>query len=499
MTITFNNIPANTRVPDVYIEVDNSRALKGLFPWYQRVLLVGQKVSAGSATAGQLVFVPSAEAAQTLFGAGSMLERMFQIFKANNPLMEAWALPLDDAGAAVAASCRVTIAGTATSAGTIHFMIDGTYVPIPVASGDGESEIRATVKEYVNDTSGAKYGKLLPVIYDAEAAGYFELDCKNAGALGKMLDIRWNYAQGQELPPGITLTLTTPFSGSSGATDPTLDTALAVLDDEQFDYIVYPYTDDTNLGYLKTVLDERFGPLVQMPSIVFGSVKDTYANLVLWNDHNHHDLSMMGYYNAPHAPWLWASGIGGMASYHLNNDPARPLQRLKLSSLLPPTVESGSRFIRSEREILLNKGIATFIVDDGGNIQLERMITTYLTNEAGVPDISYLDVNTLATLMYVRYQFRARMLTRFPRHKLADDDAQVGRGQYVARRKDIEMETIALAGDLAEAGIIENLAEFKTNLIVERDSTDPNRINVLLPANNVNQFRVLAVKYQFIL
>jgi len=45
----------------------------------------------------------------------------------------------------------------------------------------------------------------------------------------------------------------------------------------------------------------------------------------------------------------------------------------------------------------------------------------------------------------------------------------------------------------------QNLDEFIDNLVVERDLTDRNRVNVLLPADIINQFRVLAGNIQFIL
>ena len=44
---------------------------------------------------------------------------------------------------------------------------------------------------------------------------------------------------------------------------------------------------------------------------------------------------------------------------------------------------------------------------------------------------------------------------------------------------------------------MENIDEFLENLIVERNATDVNRIDVLYPPNTVNQFRILALLAQF--
>jgi phage tail sheath gpL-like len=46
---------------------------------------------------------------------------------------------------------------------------------------------------------------------------------------------------------------------------------------------------------------------------------------------------------------------------------------------------------------------------------------------------------------------------------------------------------------------MEDIAQFKAGLIVERDGTDVDRVNALIPPNVVNQFRIFAGKVQFIL
>ena len=93
------------------------------------------------------------------------------------------------------------------------------------------------------------------------------------------------------------------------------------------------------------------------------------------------------------------------------------------------------------------------------------------------------------------------MVSRFiiPRFKLADDSFPAQPGSYVARPKDVKQETIALFSLLRDKGLIENLDAFIENLVVERDISDVNRVNVLLPPDLINQFRILAGNIQFIL
>lgn len=61
----------------------------------------------------------------------------------------------------------------------------------------------------------------------------------------------------------------------------------------------------------------------------------------------------------------------------------------------------------------------------------------------------------------------------------------------------IKGELLTTYRQMERAGIVENYELFKQHLIVERDATDPSRINVLYPPDYVNQLRVFALLNQF--
>lgn len=159
--------------------------------------------------------------------------------------------------------------------------------------------------------------------------------------------------------------------------------------------------------------------------------------------------------------------------------------------------KEADRFTRAQRELLLVDGIATFTVDNGGTCRVERTVTTYQTNALGIEDVAYLDLETVTTLAYLRATLRDRIATKFPRHKLADDGTNYGIGQAIVTPSVIRMELIALAREWEEAGLVEQLDQFIGDLIVERDDSDPNRVNALVPPDMVNQFRQFAAAIQF--
>jgi phage tail sheath gpL-like len=53
---------------------------------------------------------------------------------------------------------------------------------------------------------------------------------------------------------------------------------------------------------------------------------------------------------------------------------------------------------------------------------VEALITTYQENLYGAPDTAYLYANTPCTISYVAQSLIAYLTSKFPRHKLADDD-----------------------------------------------------------------------------
>jgi phage tail sheath gpL-like len=206
-------------------------------------------------------------------------------------------------------------------------------------------------------------------------------------------------------------------------------------------------------------------------------------------------ISLLGVYGSPTPPWLIATIYGAVATKYLDMDPARPLQTLVLKGMLAPA--EGLRFTRTERNLLLYDGISTFTVGPDGTCAIERAITTYQVNTAGLPDPSYLDVETLATLAVLRRTLRARIAQKYPRHKLANDGTNFGSGQAIVTPSIIRAEVIALARQWEQRGWVENLDQFKADLIVERNADDPNRVDAVIPPDIINQLRVLAAQIQF--
>lgn len=500
MSISFNNIPDTIRTPGTYTEIDNSRALKGLVPNPHKVLIIGEKTSAGSAAAATIYSITKASLADGYFGPGSLLTRMCNSFKDNNEFTELHAIAISagttQASARINFSLALSHAGGACSGGnqTLNLLINGMKVYRNLTSGWSAIDIASDAMVYISEQ--VKFPVTASVI---AVSGVLVLSALTSGAWGNYLDVRTNYYDGESNPTffGDSVHISA-FTGGAGAG--TLDDVWAVISNEQYQYIIQPYIDATSLTSIEDQLEERFKPLDGKQGHGFTAVRGTQASCTsLGNNRNKAFNTIMGEYNSPIDPAQWAAALGAQAAFNLNIDPARPLHYLELKGILPPPIDDC--FTQTEREILLYDGIATFLRSSDAKVQIERCITTYQTNAAGIPDPSYLDVQTLATLNEIRYQYKARMTTRFivPRFKLADDTFPLTGGEKIATPSVVKQEILALFMELQDAGLIENIEEFKTALIVERNASDKTRVDVLLPPDIINQFRILATQIQFIL
>ena len=491
MTIAFNGIPTTLRVPFVYVEIDNSRAVQGPAVQKYTALVIGQRLSTGNVAELVPTVITSDAQARQAFGAGSQLHGMLRSYIENDAVTEVVAIAQDDDGAGVAATGEVLMAGTATAAGTLAFYIAGRRIAVAVASGDTAADVATALQAAIAAESLA----YTTAVVNGGTAEQVDLTAKNDGEHGNDIDLRFNYQSSDAFPAGITGTIQTAMSGGSG--NPDVDDVLAILPETQYNIIAHPYTDSSNLTKIEGELADRFGPLRQNDGVAFAAKKDTLANMTTLGNSRNSPHSSLWPARGPSVSWEWAAAIAGQIAASGQADPAKPFQTLPLDGILAP--DSTEEFTLAERNNLLFDGIATWRLADGGIVRIERAITTWQTNDAGAPDTSYLDVNTLLTLSFLRFAFRTRIQSKYARHKLANDGERFGPGQQIITPKVGRAEALAWFASMQDLGLVEGLEQFKRDLIVERNTQDPTRLDFLLPPDLVNQLRVVGSQVQFLL
>ncbi len=490
MTIPFRNIPANIRVPLFYAEVNNALANSG--GQAQRALIIGQITSTGLATPNMPLLSQGPSDAITQGGLGSTLALMTAAYLLNDPAGEVWYLPLADAGGGTAATGTIAIAATTVAAGVLALYIAGQLVPVPIAALETAGSIATAIAAAVNALTN------LPVTASALSTTV-TLTAVNKGLTGNDIDIRLNYqgaANGEVTPAGLVPTIT---AMASGATNPTLTTALANCGDQPFDFIVCPYTDSTSLNALQAWLNDssgRWSWSTQVYGGVFTAYRGTAGSQTTFGTaRNDQHASVMGFYDSPTPNWVWAAAVAGAGAQSLKADPAMPLQTVPVYGVLAPPL--ASQFILSERNTLLYDGISTFTVDQGGLVHIENLITTYQTNGFGQPDSSYLEVETMYTLMYVLRSLAGMVTRKYARVKLGADGGTYAPGSAIVTPSSIRADIIAAYQALEYDGYVQNSPAFAKGLIVQQNATNPNRVDVLWPGTLIDQLRVFALLAQF--
>ena len=486
MAVAFNLIPIDLRTPGTYVEVDNSQAVRGLSILSPRVLIIGQKLAAGTAPANSMRLISDIAQVDALYGRGSQLAAMCRAFRRGNTTTDLWAMCVADAGAGVAATGTVTFAGTATAAGTLTLYVGGRRIRTAVTNGMAAAALATAVAAAVNADLDA-------AVTATAATSVVTLTARHKGLSGNDLDVRVNYYSDDATPAGVTATV---VAMASGATNPDIAPALAAVGDEWVTDFVVPWNDAANLTLLQDDLVSRFGPLRMIDAHCWRAINGAHAALVTAGGlRNCPHISVSGWAGSPTPPWEIAATLAGVAVAALAIDPARPVQTLALPGVMAPAI--ADRFTRAQRDTLLRNGISTLVVDAGGNVVIERVVTEYRQTASGAADVSFLNVETVKTVTYLRYDTRTFFQRKYPRHKLADDGTRFGPGQPVMTPKLARAELAARFDQWEEAGLVQDRAAFLAGLVTERSGTDRDRLNALIPPTVVNQLRIFAGLLQF--
>ncbi|MEO1700326.1 MAG: phage tail sheath subtilisin-like domain-containing protein, partial [Planctomycetota bacterium] len=328
----------------------------------------------------------------------------------------------------------------------------------------------------------------LPVTASS-TSGTVTLTAKHDGTIGNQIDVRVAALEDERVPTGVSITVGAMVDGAG---EPDLDSALEALGDEQYHVLATPYTETAALTAIVDEVEQRAEATRQLGGIAVAASTAALATLeALGGARNSERLVLLGAPAAPSSPWQWAAALAGALAREGQNDPARPLTTVELEGILP--ARAADRPNDLERDALLRTGVATTVVNAGGNAAIERVITTYRQNDLGAEDPTFLDVQSVLTLELIRFEMR-QLGGKFARFKVADDGEVFAPGQEVLTPNALKGEIVALYAGWVERGLCENSDEFGSSLIVERDPTDRSRLNVSMNPDIVNALRVLGVR-----
>lgn len=553
MGVLFNNIPGNIRVPLFYAEFQPGGTP---YQSNARLLLVGQKLSTGLADAEQPILVRDGQEAglfgpgsmladmARIARRNAPLQEIWalplddvsggvkatgKITISGAPITQAAVLSVYVAGIRT----RVTVQSTDTNATTATALaaalnatanlpvVASVVIPSATAFTGGTTSGSATItvasttgliKGMVVAGTGIPVGSVITAIVantsitisaNATATGgsvsltgtesnSVTLTARHKGTLGNFIEIDTGDLTTDGAPPvGIVIT-----AMANGASDPDLQTAFANLGDDEYDWIASPYADATNLGRASDLLGDASGRWSYAKQI-YGHYITVHNGTVgalstLGNGRNDQHVSIFPCRKFLTPCWSVCAAVGAQAALHLQDAPelSRPLQSLALLGVQGPRTKS-DLLTKSDKQTLYYDGISGYYVSRDGTVRIERVVTTYQSNAWGDADWTYLDIETMAQSMYgIRY-IRTLVTSRHGRQALANDNP--GQLPHIATPIDIRNTVLhAYSKLVTDEGVFENLPAFASSLVVERDATDANRINVGMKLDHVNQLRIIA-------
>lgn len=460
----------------------------------QKILFVGQKI-AGTAVSGALVEnIANGGAEDVLFGETSMIAGLIRANKVRNQQVQVDAISLDDAGGAVDAAGALVWVGTATEAGvyTVVYGSEKNYKSdVAVASGDTATVIGDAVEAAINAIANRQ-------VEATNTAGSVATVAKQGGTYGNSipLEIRGEVA-------GVTTSVTAMVNG---ATDPVLTGVFDVISGKRYQAIVWPYPDSTS--EVTGLLDPRFNADGQvLDGVAFTAKNDTFGNLTTLGDAlNSQSLVIIGGKietetnykggDVVEIPMVKAAQFAGYRGLRLDVDgfsiadlvitangpldsfggPAlasKPYFNTPFASLFP--IKSGRGFDNSEIEDLaVDSGVSVVgnNLADNGVISGE-IVTTYKTDFAGNPDVTFTLLNYVDTASGAReYRFN-NYRKRFAQSRLTEGDIKKGRD--VANANVVRSYSKRLYQDLSGVNFVlvesgeDALKFFEENLVIAID------------------------------
>ncbi|APJ03933.1 phage tail sheath subtilisin-like domain-containing protein [Silvanigrella aquatica] len=483
--VSFNEI-GHSRLPWMWVEFDNSLAVKSTPQW--KTLILGTKKLKGSAEFEKPYLVTSTSSAVELFGENSLLHTQIESYKANDSLNETWAyaFPRSNTVAPAVGKLRIHVKnGIAESSqyeGNFEINIGGTVLSVAAAK-TGEATRKAIADAIKANTE-------LGLSAEVEKIGeehFVKLTSLHAE------DFYDNTYLGIEKCPAGYEVQVTPFS--SGVNTFNFKKLFEVMGDEKFNCLVCPFTETQILKSLSDEMDKRWGAQTQNDGFVCLTTNSNPQNAISMGQNlNSQCMTLFSSFGIPDSTSKINAAIAGQISRSASIDPAMPLQTLPLRGIHAPCLGKRTRF--EERNTLLNNGIST-LTCVANLVQIERALTTYKKGKSGLNDESYLSLEHVLTLSYIRNDFRNYFWNKYARYKLADDGTHFRAGQKVMTPKLAKAEAISRFNEWEADGLVQNAADFTKNLIVERNTQNRNRLDFLLPPTVMSQLVQVAAQIQF--
>lgn len=482
-------LSTSVRKPGVYIDENVTGALQGLYPVSDSVVVIAQKLAAGTADATTPVKCFSDADAALYFGSGSVAHLAVKAAFLQNPSISGYTvLGLVDAATAVDATGTITLTAPPSAGGTLRVYVGDELLSYGYSAGD-------TTATVVNGLMTDASSKVLPVIL-THTANAIKAVARNRGRCGNMIPLSASDANGTSW---VTIT-----AMANGANDPdvgaygTPGTALAAIVGGKYTVIVNcvpnNVADHASMTKIQTMVTFLSGQTEQAPCIQVFSMTDlldTYANVkALCGTTGNSGRCTCAYLTYANTDGAASEYFKVAAAYAADivaqSDPSLPYNGDVLVPIAPPSV--ADRLSRTQQEDLLWNGVTPLEVVSGELVAIVKAISTYTTNGSGSPDPTLLNIETYRTLDYVRAQLRTKYQSNYGKSKIT--------ARLLNSIIDTTYNTLKLI-ELLE--IVKDVDTYKTAITAVVNPANPSRVDVKVPTAIVSPLDIIAGELDLII
>ncbi len=472
MTIS-HSIPSTTRQPGQFHEFDLLSGAQGLTPLANRVLLLGERVAAGSAAVDEAVQIFDEADSDDKAGKNSILALMARKALETGRLIgiqpEIWISPVADP-AGTAATYTITTVGTATASADIIFRVGEVTLRAGISSGDDETAVALAIKA-AGDAASEE--GTLPGTWGV-AAGVATFTLANTGVNGNDLAVTTE---------GIGLSGLTSVVAAAGVTGiGVVDPATALANSLAKFYEVKALSNHTaaDITALLTHTAAAWAPAAKRWTFCFVGETGTLATANgLSAAANSERIGVIGYEGSPSLPGQIAAAVCTAISARELPNYNWDAEELPLSVPLDALV-----FTDTEIESALAAGTTPLAPNDQRTFtEIVRLITTK-TLEGGAPFENAKDLATIRGLVFTTRQLDTTFAQQF---KAVNKSTQV-----IKRMRSVAFNVLTL---LEELGVLQNVLALFPQLIVERDPTIPTRAVVSLPESIIPNLHQIIMKH----
>lgn len=467
-------IGGGNKVPRVYMKVTFGTGPRSAGSAGKKVLLFGNKTSAGAANDEEVYAVGSDEDAVSLFGAGSELHLDCVAALANFKTIQLYAIAVPASAGAVATGTFV-FTGASTIRGGLEFWIGETRLVLSVAVGDAAATVATALAALINAQTN------LPVTA-AAVAGTVTVTARHAGP-------RCNYIRIESTGSvaGVTHTNAVAFL-ASGATMDDPQNALDVVAAERYHYLVTPYQTATELAMFKAhVLNGAEPEEGERARIITASTLTLAATTALAVGLNESRGQIVWHQGAFETPGAIAARAAADLASAYERTAAFNTDGLRVKNVLPQR-DKANYPTAPEMNSALNNGITPLRVN-AGIVEIVRSVTTRSQDDAANPDFAVIDTHYVEVSDFMADDIEVNFTNVFKEHILEDDiEGEMPDPGVVtpAVAKDFILQRLSVyAAGGSGTRLLTNVAALADQIIVEIDGNVAGRINGSIPIDPV--------------